>query len=77
MGLGFQLIVGAILLLWGALVVSFPRLIVKVALAAEKAGLAWNPQARWGTLWIRMLGSVLGIVGLITVVTALFSIHWR
>lgn len=50
MGLGFQLIVGAILLLWGAFVVSFPRLIAKVALAAERAGLAWNPQARWGTL---------------------------
>jgi|GEM_PF-4992253 len=77
MGPGFQLIVGAILLLWGALVITFPRLVIKLALAAERAGLAWNPQARWGTAWVRLLGTLLGIGGLITLGTALFGTHSR
>lgn len=77
MGTGFQLIVGTIVLLWGAFVVAFPQVIITLALAAEKAGLAWNPQARWGTAFIRMLGTVLGVVGLVMVVTALFGIVWR
>jgi len=77
MGIGFQLVVGAIFLLWGAFVVTFPGVIIKIAMSAEKAGLAWNPQARWGTAWIRMLGTVLGVIGLIMVVTALLGIPWR
>lgn len=77
MGTGFQLVVGAILLLWGAFVVTFPQVIIKIAMSAEKAGLAWNPQARWGTAWIRMLGTALGVVGLVMVVTALLGILWR
>ncbi len=77
MGTGFQLIVGAVVLLWGAFVVVFPQVIIKLASAAEKAGLAWSPQARWGTAWIRMLGAVLCVFGLVMVVTALFGIHWR
>ncbi|MBA8991225.1 amino acid permease [Curtobacterium pusillum] len=74
MGTGIQLIAGILVLLWGAFVVAFPRVIIKAALAAEKAGLAWNPQARWGTGWIRMLGAGLGVVGLVIVVTALFGL---
>jgi hypothetical protein len=73
----FQLVVGAILLLWGAFVVAFPRVVIKLALVAEKAGLAWNPQARWGTAWVRLLGAMLGIGGVITIVTALFATHSR
>lgn len=77
MGTGLQLIVGTVMFLWGAFVVAFPWLIVKLALAAEKARLAWNPQARWGTAWIRMLGGVLGLAGLAMVVTGLFGISRR
>jgi hypothetical protein len=77
MGTGFQLIVGAVVLLWGAFVVVFPQVIIKLASAAEKAGLAWNPQARWGTAWIRMLGAVLGVFGLVMVMTALLEVLRR
>lgn len=73
MGDVLQLVVGAILLLWGAFVVVFPRVVIKLALAAEKTGLAWNPQARWGTTWVRLLGAMLGVGGVITIVTALFG----
>lgn len=64
-------------MLWGAFVVAFPRVVVRLALAAEKAGLAWNPQARWGTAWVRLLGAMLGIGGVITIVTAFFGTHPR
>lgn len=77
MGSVFQLVVGSIAVLWGAFVVVFPRLVIKLALAAEKAGLAWNPQARWGTAWVRLVGTVLGVAGVITIVTALPGVHWH
>ncbi|GAA3333850.1 hypothetical protein GCM10017712_21240 [Curtobacterium citreum] len=73
----FQLVVGAILVLWGAFVVAFPRPVIKLALAAEKAGLAWNPQARWGTAWVRLLGVMLCIGGLLTLGAELFGIPAR
>ncbi|ROP74405.1 hypothetical protein [Curtobacterium sp. PhB115] len=74
MGHGVQLTFGTILLLWGAFVMTFPQLIIKFAVAAEKAGLARNPQAHWGTWWVRLLGSMLGCAGLVAAVTALVGI---
>lgn len=77
MGLVEQFIVGGVLAGWGLFVVLFPKIVIKWLLAAEKAGVAWNPQARWGTAWARMLGSVLALVGLIMLVTGLFGVKWR
>ncbi|WFR66194.1 hypothetical protein P9139_14520 [Curtobacterium flaccumfaciens] len=77
MSLVEQLVVGGVLAAWGLFVVSFPKIVIKWLLAAEKAGLAWNPQARWGAAWVRVLGSVLGLVGLVMLVTGLFGVHWR
>lgn len=68
------MIFGTLVLLWGAFVVCFPRLVAKWVRSAERAGLTWSPLARWGTGWVRMLGASLGVVGLITAVTGLFDL---
>jgi hypothetical protein len=77
MGSGFQLVVGAVLLLWGSVVVIFPRIVIKIAEEAEKARLAWDPQARWGTVWIRALGGLLGCAGLVMLVGGVIALAHR
>jgi hypothetical protein len=68
------LIFGTLVLLWGTFVITFPQIVAGWIRAAERAGLTWSPLARWGSAWMRLLGAVLAVVGLVTAVTGLRSL---